>query len=198
MKGRVAMNGLCGFLGLALFSLACLGQSEPQVETALATLEVVDRTVTDGELDDATAVIRAQVEVGDRAVWARLRNVIRGGEPPFKVRKRALLLACEKADRELATDILQVMFSIVRQLDGDRIRELPAEQTVALAHEARLAKVFLSDGLKGMEDLLDRDPHIGVPGFRCDPPYSSGRTGHTRPRRADDRHKRPACRVAPG
>lgn len=149
-------------LAILPMALCALGRavSGPELPSALATLEVCERPVTHAELSQAVRTIKARANVGDRTPWADLRHVIEDGKAPVRQREQALLLACEQADRNVAAEILDVMASIVRQLDRDRIRELSPEQVVSLGREARLTRVFLSEGFRNVETPRDPEPTL--------------------------------------
>lgn len=157
MKGSVYMNCLCYSFGAIVLALFFLQQLDPELESALATLQTEDRSVTKAEQEHAAGVIRARANLGDRGVWERLKGIIIREEAALSVRQTALRLACEKADGYVASEILSVMYSVARRLDVKRIPEPRSDHIMALVPEALMTEVFLSDGVKHLKDLLDQE-----------------------------------------
>lgn len=110
MTGRVFATAIVFCL------LTCAGVEGGDVETALSKLEGFRPGDGHQVLRDCIGAIESEMTRGDRVIWGRLKHIIEDSSLPLVVRIEVLRVAIDKADSQIASDMLSLFAAWGNQL----------------------------------------------------------------------------------
>lgn len=142
-------------LCLMLFGTA----SASDVETSLSRLESARRGITRAQLCESVAVLRAQIAPGDPAFWQRLGPIVLDNAVHRDVRVEVMKLVCEKADEQIASDILSTVTAWATDPASPGLPATGEAREKALAAREALVSGVVLEGLQHLEQVIgDQQP----------------------------------------
>ncbi len=151
MKTSLMTTFLCAALMAGTATLV----EAADVESCLAKLEAAHRGLPGGDLDSCANTIRCGVRRGDVAAGERLLAIAANDDVHVAVRAKGLELACEKANRTLAEEIVALVGKWASELDVRQLR--PTEKTASdkcIAAKSSLLFAFATKCPQSLEGVL--------------------------------------------
>ena len=103
--------------------------------------------------------VRGQTRAGDRVVWEQLRRLIVTDGIAIPIRIEALTVACEKADAEIATEILSLGATWAMALDMTERGTRGASLDETEGAKSALLSTLVLEGIKHLEKVVaDQQP----------------------------------------
>ena len=140
--------------------MLCCVVTASDLNSSLSLLEDWDGKHGQHDLREASRIIREQALPGDGDVWQRLRGIVLRDDLPIAVRREALILACEKADKPIALEIIGLLTQWAVELEPGKFASDRWMADVVVGGRTSLIRTATVYGMTHLEAVAETDGPI--------------------------------------